>query len=73
MRRTLRFLACDDERLLLEEHTVAYGLHAGYERSAADLDVPAGTQVRIELLDDGDHLLDRRTYIANGPRPAVTA
>ena len=66
MRRTLRFRATDDERVLLEEHTFAYGLHAGYERRAAELAVTVGTQVRLELLDEGDHLLDRRTYLANG-------
>ena len=67
MPRTLRFLAVDDGRVLLEEHTVAYGLHTGYERSAAELDVVVGTRVRIELLDAGDHLLDRRTYAAPAP------
>ena len=63
MGRTLRFQTCDDGSVLLEEHTVAYGLHAGYERGAAELDVLAGTRVRMELLDDGDHLLDWRTYV----------
>ena len=63
MRRTLRFRTGEEGLLLLEEPTVAYGLHAGYERGAAELDVRAGTRVRIELLDDGDHLLDRRIYL----------
>jgi hypothetical protein len=67
MRRTLRFKASDDGSVLLEEHTLAYGLHAGYERCAAELDVLVGTQVRIELVDDGDHLLDWRTYIVSAP------
>jgi hypothetical protein len=67
MRRTLRFRATDDERVLLEEDTLAYGLHAGYERLAVELAVEAGTQVRLELLDEGDHLLDRRTYVAVEP------
>jgi hypothetical protein len=73
MQRTLRFRACEDGGVLLEEQTVAYGLHAGYERCAAELDVLAGTRVRMELLDDGDHLLDRRTYIVTGSGPAVVA
>lgn len=63
MRRILRFLACDNENVLLEASTLAYRLHAGYELGAAELNVPAGERVRIELLDDSDHLLDRRTYI----------
>jgi len=65
MRRTLRFRACDDERVLLEASTLAYRLHAGYELCAAELDVPAGMNVRIELLDVSDHLLDRRTYVVS--------
>ena len=73
MRRTLRFRACDDGSVLLEESTLAYGLHAGFERTAADLDVLAGRQVRMELLDEGDHLLDRRTYIVAGSQPEVLA
>lgn len=67
MRRTLRFRACDDESVLLEASTLAYRLHAGYELHAAELNVSAGTQVRIELLDDSDHLLDRRTYLVSAP------
>jgi hypothetical protein len=63
MRHTLHFLTDDDGRVLLEEDTLAYGLAYGYERSATVLGVPAGTQVRVELLDDGGHLLDRRTYL----------
>jgi hypothetical protein len=63
MRHTQHFLADDDGRVLLEEDTFAYGLAYGYERSAAQLGVPAGRQVRVELLDDGGHLLDRRTYL----------
>jgi hypothetical protein len=63
MQHTLRFRAGDDERVLLEEHTLAYGLMSGYERNAAALGVPAGRQVRVELLDDGGRLLDWRTYV----------
>jgi hypothetical protein len=64
MRHTLHFLADDDKGvLLLKEDTLAYGLAHGYERSAAALGVPAGTQVRVELFDDSNHLLDRRTYL----------
>ena len=71
MRRTLRFLACDDESVLLEMTTLAYRLHAGYELCAAELAIPADTHVRIELLDDSNHLLDRRSYIvsAQGRQP----
>lgn len=65
MRRTLRFRATDGARVLLEEPTVAYHLHAGYERPAVELDVQAGTRVCIELVDEGDHLLDRRTYVTS--------
>jgi hypothetical protein len=69
MRRTLRFLASDDERVLLEADTLAYRLHAGYQLHAQELGVCAGTHVRIELLDDGEHLLDRRTYVVSEPDP----
>jgi|SRR5687768_1834591 hypothetical protein len=65
MRRTIRFMACDNENVLLEMSTLAYRLHAGYELSAAELDVPADTHVRIELLDDSNHLLDRRIYVVS--------
>jgi hypothetical protein len=71
MGRTLRFRASDDERILLEADTLAYRLHAGYELGAAELDVPADTHVRIELLDDSDHLLDRRTYLVPVPDPRL--
>lgn len=70
MRRTLRFRTGEEGTLLFEEPTVAYGLHAGYERGAAELAVRAGTLIRIELLDDGDHLLDRRTYLVADPTGA---
>lgn len=73
MGRTIRIRACDDGRVLLEEHTLAYGLHAGYERCAEELDVLVGTQVRLELVDGGDHLLDRRTYTASEPAPSRRA
>lgn len=63
MRHTLHFLSDDDGRVLLEEDTLAYGLANGYERSATELGVPVGTRVRVELLDDSGHLLDRRTYL----------
>ena len=63
MRHTLHFLADGDGRVLLREDTLAYGLVYGYERGAAELGVSAGTQVRVVLLDDSDHLLDRRTYL----------
>jgi hypothetical protein len=60
MQHTLRFR--DDDTVLFEEHTLAYGLVCGYERGAAELGVPAGKQVRMELLDNTGHLLDWRTY-----------
>lgn len=63
MQHTLRFLAGDDGRVLREETTLAYGLMSGYERDPAALGLPAGTQVRVELLDDAGHLLDWRNYI----------
>lgn len=63
MRHTLHFLKDGDRNVLLEEHTLAYGLASGYERSARQLGVPAGTQVRVELLDAAGHLLDWRTYL----------
>ena len=65
MQHTLRFR--DEDTVLLEEHTLAYGLACGYERGATELGVPAGRQVRMELLDDTGYLLDWRTY-----RVAVT-
>jgi hypothetical protein len=60
MQHTLRFR--DDDTVLLEEHTLAYGLACGYERGATELGVPAGRQMRMELLDDAGQLLDWRTY-----------
>lgn len=74
MQHTLRFRACDDGSVLLEEHTLAYGLVSGYERCAAELGVSAGRQVRMELLDDAGRLLDWRTYLVSvtgGQFPAV--
>lgn len=62
MQHTLRFRACDDGNVLLEEPTLAYGLANGYERSAPELGIPAGRQVLMELLDNHGHLLDWRTY-----------
>jgi len=72
MRHTLRFR--DDDNVLLEEHTLAYGLACGYERSATELGVPAGRRVRMELLDNAGHLLDWRTYrvaVTGGPFPCL--
>lgn len=63
MQHTLRFRACDDGSVLLEEQTIAYGLASGYQRSAAELGVLAGSQVRVELLDHNGRLLDWRTYL----------
>jgi hypothetical protein len=65
MQHTLRLRACDDGSVLLEEHTLAYGLVCGYERCAAELGVPAGRRVRMELLDDAGRLLDWRIYVVS--------
>jgi hypothetical protein len=51
-----------DDNVLLEMSTLAYRLHAGYELCAAELGIPTDTRVYVELLDDNNHLLDRRTY-----------
>lgn len=64
MQRTVCFRAADDNSLLLEEDTLAFQLTPEYERAAAGLGVPSGTRVRVELLDEGGHLLDSRTYHA---------
>jgi hypothetical protein len=47
----------------LKEHTLAFCLTPACERSAGELGVSAGSRVRVELLDDGGHLLDSRTYL----------
>ena len=65
MRHTLRFRACDDECILREELTLAYGLVSGYEPCAAELGVIAGSRVRMELLDGTGHLMDWRTYLVS--------
>jgi hypothetical protein len=62
VQRTVCFRAADDGSLLREELTLAFRLTPGCERGAGELSVPAGTRVRVELLDDGGHLLDSRTY-----------
>ena len=67
MRRTVRFRAADDgnhDNLLGEEDTLAFRLTPGYEHAATQLGVCSGTRVRIELVDDGGHLLDSRIYHA---------
>lgn len=74
MQHTLRIRACDDQSILLEEQTIAYGLVSGYERSAAELGVPAGRLVRMELLDHNGQLLAWRTYlvpVTGGQFPAM--
>jgi hypothetical protein len=63
VQRTVNFRACDNDSLLLKEHTLAFRLTPACERSAGELGVPAGRQVRVELLDDGGHLLDSRIYL----------
>lgn len=64
MQRTLSYRTSDDDRLLREEHTAAFRLTPLCERQPEALGVPAGKQVRVELLDDGGHLLDSLTYVA---------
>lgn len=64
MRRTLSYRTSDDGLLLREEHTAAFRLTPLCERLPATLGVPAGKRVRVELLDDGGHLLDSLTYVA---------
>lgn len=63
MQHRLRFLSGDDGRVLREETTLVYGLASGYERGPAALGLPAGRQVRVELLDEAGRLLDWRTYV----------
>jgi hypothetical protein len=72
MQHILRFR--DDDTVLLEERTLAYGLACGYERGAAELGIPTGRWVRMELLDDAGRLLDWRTYqvsVTGGQFPAL--
>jgi hypothetical protein len=64
MKRTLSYRNSDDGSLLRNEHTVVFRLTPQNERGAAELGVCAGKQVRVELLDDGGHLLDSLTYAA---------
>jgi hypothetical protein len=63
MQRTLSYRAVDDDRLLLEEATFVFRLTPRCERGPGELGVPAGKQVRVELRDDGGHLLDSMTYV----------
>ena len=62
MRRTVCYRASDGG-LLLEEHTLAFRLTPASERGAAELGVSTDSRVRVELLDDGGHLLDSRSYL----------
>ncbi len=63
MQRTVSYRSVDDDRLLSEQRSVAFRLTSEYERGAAELGVPAGTRVRVELRDGGGHLLDSLTYM----------
>jgi hypothetical protein len=47
----------------MQEHTFAFRLTPACERSAGQLGVLAGRRVRVELLDDGGHLLDSLIYL----------
>jgi hypothetical protein len=71
VQRTMRFRACDNDSILLAEHTLAFRLTPGCERGADELGVPPGEPVRVELLDDGGHLLDSRTYLVPQPKAGV--
>jgi len=64
MERFLSYRTADDGRLLLEEPTAAFQLNPRHERRPVELGVPAGQRVRVELRDDGGHLLDSLTYVA---------
>ena len=68
MRRTVAHRNADDGRLLLEEQTFVFRLSEDAARRPADLGVSAGTDVRVELLDDSGHLLDSMTYVVADPR-----
>jgi hypothetical protein len=62
--RFLSYRAADDGRLLLEEATAIFRLSPRHELPPGELGVPAGQRVRVELRDDGGHLLDSLTYVA---------
>jgi hypothetical protein len=62
MKRTMAYKTATDNRLLLEEPTVVFRLTPRCERPPAALGVSPGERVRVELLDDGGHLLDSMTY-----------
>jgi len=64
MKRTMSYRTTENDLLLLEEPTVVFRLTSGNERLPAELGVTDGKQVRVELRDDGGHLLDSLTYIA---------
>jgi hypothetical protein len=46
----VHILPDDNEHVLLEQQTFAYGLAFGYERSAVKLSTPEGRQMRVELV-----------------------
>lgn len=62
MSRTLCYRAVDDDTVLLEEHTDAFHLTQKCERGAGELGILAGRRTRVELRNDGGHLLDYWTY-----------
>jgi hypothetical protein len=59
----LCYLAVDESSVLLEEHTDVFQLTTKCERSAEELGVSAGRRTRVELRNDGGHLLDYWTYV----------
>jgi hypothetical protein len=62
MSRTLCYRAVDDNTVLREEHTDLFHLSAKCERGAGELGALAGSRTRVELRNDGGHLLDYWTY-----------
>jgi hypothetical protein len=63
MERTLSYRTVDNDRLILEVPTEAFRVSPRCERRPTELGIPAGKQVRVELRDDGGHLLDLQTYV----------
>jgi hypothetical protein len=62
MQRTASYRS-SDKLLLLEERTGVFRLTPQCARRPAELGVPAGRQVHVELRDDDGHLLDSLTFI----------
>ncbi|HEX6354853.1 hypothetical protein [Actinophytocola sp.] len=65
MQRTLSFRAADDSTVLLEEPTTVFRLTPACERGAGQLGIAAGRKARVELRNEGGHLLDYWIYQVN--------